>query len=130
MFWIHMLLYTTLGRKIVSHTLQTVVSKSTIPSDIWLTYISSSTYKDCSWKLVLMELLQVISFHCALVSCDSLLHFSCLFLYRFAISSSHLLAVYYYYLYQSFLTNFGGLYLTEILTDFGQILDSKSYDQA
>ena len=27
-------------------------------------------------------------------------------------------------------TNFGALYLTEFLTDFGQILDSKSYDQA
>ena len=27
MFWIHMLLYTTLGKKIVSHTLQTVVYK-------------------------------------------------------------------------------------------------------
>ena len=40
---------------------------------------------------------------------------------------------YYYYLllcYQTFLTNFGGLYLTEFLTDFGQILDSNSYDQA
>ena len=34
------------------------------------------------------------------------------------------------FLYQSFLTNFGALYLTEFLTDFGQILDSKSYDQA
>ena len=34
------------------------------------------------------------------------------------------------YLYQSFLTNFRALYLTEFLTDFGQILDSKSYDQA
>ena len=34
------------------------------------------------------------------------------------------------YLYQSFLTNFGALYLTQFLTDFGQILDSKSYDQA
>ena len=32
--------------------------------------------------------------------------------------------------YQTFLTNFGGLYLTEFLTDFGQILDSNSYDQA
>ena len=32
--------------------------------------------------------------------------------------------------YKAFLTKFGGLYLTEILTDFGQILDSKSYDQA
>ena len=30
----------------------------------------------------------------------------------------------------TFLTNFGALYLTEFLTDFGQILDSKSYDQA
>ena len=28
-----------------------------------------------------------------------------------------------------FSTNFGALYLTEFLTDFGQILDSKSYDQ-
>ena len=27
-------------------------------------------------------------------------------------------------------TNFRGLYLTEFLTDFGQILDSSSYDQA
>ena len=27
-------------------------------------------------------------------------------------------------------TNFRALYLTEFLTDFGQILDSKSYDQA
>ena len=34
------------------------------------------------------------------------------------------------YVYQTFLTNFGGLYLTEFLTDFGQILDSNSYDQA
>ena len=34
------------------------------------------------------------------------------------------------YLYQTFLTNFIALYLTEFLTDFGQILDSKSYDQA
>ena len=32
--------------------------------------------------------------------------------------------------YQTFLTNFGGLYLTEFLMDFGQILDSNSYDQA
>ena len=29
-----------------------------------------------------------------------------------------------------FSTNFGALYLTEFLMDFGQILDSKSYDQA
>ena len=29
-----------------------------------------------------------------------------------------------------FSTNFGALYLTEFLTDFGQILDSKSYDKA
>ena len=36
----------------------------------------------------------------------------------------------YYVCYQTFLTNFGGLYLTEFLTDFGQILDSNSYDQA
>ena len=28
------------------------------------------------------------------------------------------------------LTNFGALYLTQFLTDFSQILDSKSYDQA
>ena len=35
-----------------------------------------------------------------------------------------------YYLYQSFLTNFTALYLTQFLTDFVQILDSKSYDQA
>ena len=34
------------------------------------------------------------------------------------------------YLYQTFLTNFRALYLTQFLTDFGQILDSKSYDQA
>ena len=33
-------------------------------------------------------------------------------------------------LYQTFLTNFGALYLSEFLTDLGQILDSKSYDQA
>ena len=31
---------------------------------------------------------------------------------------------------QTFLANFGGLYLTEFLTDFGQILDWNSYDQA
>ena len=36
----------------------------------------------------------------------------------------------YLLLYQTFLTNFGALYLTEFLTDFGQILDSNSYDQA
>ena len=36
----------------------------------------------------------------------------------------------YNYLYQTFLTNFGALYLTQFLTDFGQILDSNSYDQA
>ena len=30
----------------------------------------------------------------------------------------------------TFLTNFGALYLSEFLTDLGQILDSKSYDQA
>ena len=35
-----------------------------------------------------------------------------------------------YYLYQSFLTNFEALYLTEFLTDFSQILDSKYYEQA
>ena len=29
--------------------------------------------------------------------------------------------------YNPFLTNFGALYLTQFLTDFGQILDSKSY---
>ena len=34
------------------------------------------------------------------------------------------------YVDQTFLTNFGALYLTEFLTDFGQILDSNSYDQA
>ena len=34
------------------------------------------------------------------------------------------------YLYQTFLTNFRALYLTEFLTDVGQILDSNSYDQA
>ena len=52
------------------------------------------------------------------------------FLYRFAISSSHWRTIIYYLCYQTFLTNFGGLYLTEFLTDFGQILDSNSYDQA
>ena len=30
----------------------------------------------------------------------------------------------------TFLTNFGALYLTEFLTDLGQILDSNSYDHA
>ena len=40
-------------------------------------------------------------------------------------SSSHWLTV-----VSAIFTNFGALYLTEILTDFGQILDSKSYDQA
>ena len=30
----------------------------------------------------------------------------------------------------SFLTNFWALYLSEFLTDLGQILDYKSYDQA
>ena len=30
------------------------------------------------------------------------------------------------YVYQTFLTNFGALYLSEFLTDLGQILDSKS----
>ena len=34
------------------------------------------------------------------------------------------------YVYPPFSTNFGGLYLTQFLTDFCQILDSKSYDQA
>ena len=34
------------------------------------------------------------------------------------------------YVYQTFLTNFGALYLSEFLTDLGQILDYKSYDQA
>ena len=34
------------------------------------------------------------------------------------------------YVYQTFLTNFGALYLTQFLIDFGQILDSKYYDQA
>ena len=33
-------------------------------------------------------------------------------------------------LYQTFLTNFGALYLSELLTYLGQILDSKYYDQA
>ena len=28
------------------------------------------------------------------------------------------------------LTNFGAVYLTQFLTDFSQILDSKSYNQA
>ena len=28
------------------------------------------------------------------------------------------------------LTNFGAVYLTQLLADFSQILDSKSYDQA
>ena len=32
--------------------------------------------------------------------------------------------------YSPFLTNFGDIYLTQFLTDLGQILDSKSYDQA
>ena len=34
------------------------------------------------------------------------------------------------YVVPSFLTNFGALYLTEFSTNFGQILDSNSYDQA
>ena len=34
------------------------------------------------------------------------------------------------YVNQTFLTNFRALYLSEFLTDLGQILDSKSYDQA
>ena len=34
------------------------------------------------------------------------------------------------YVFHSFSTNFRALYLTEFWTDFGQILDSKSYDQA
>ena len=34
------------------------------------------------------------------------------------------------YVYQTFLTKFGALYLSEFLTDLGQILDYKSYDQA
>ena len=40
--------------------------------------------------------------------------------------------IYYHYIrhFLRHLTNFGVLYLTEFLTDFGQILDSKSYDQA
>ena len=46
-------------------------------------------------------------------------------------SSSHLLAIIIImYLYQSFLTNFKALYLIQFLTYFGQILGSKSYDQA
>ena len=40
------------------------------------------------------------------------------------------LSIIYYYLYQTFLTNFKALYLTQFLTNLGQILDSKSYDQA
>ena len=32
--------------------------------------------------------------------------------------------------YPPFLTNFWALYLREFLTDLGQILDYKSYDQA
>ena len=40
------------------------------------------------------------------------------------------LSIIYYHLYQTFLTNFKALYLTKFLTDLGQILDSKSYDQA
>jgi len=32
--------------------------------------------------------------------------------------------------YQTFLTNFGALYLSEFLMDLAQILDYKSYDQA
>ena len=44
-------------------------------------------------------------------------------------------SLYYYYVLcvynniPQFSTNFRALYLTEFLTDFGQILDSKSYDQ-
>ena len=34
------------------------------------------------------------------------------------------------YVVPSFLTNFWALYLSEFLTDLGQILDYKSYDQA
>ena len=54
------------------------------------------------------------------------------FLYRFAISGIHFLCncVLLLLLYHTFLTNLGALYLTEFLTDFGQILDSNSYDQA
>ena len=42
------------------------------------------------------------------------------------------LSIIYNYLlcYQTFLTNFRALYLTQFLTDFRQILDSKSDDQA
>ena len=40
-----------------------------------------------------------------------------------------LIFVYHTFCYQTFLTNFGALYLSEFLTDLGQILDSKSYDQ-
>ena len=41
-----------------------------------------------------------------------------------------LIFVYHTFCYQTFLTNFGALYLSEFLTDLGQILDYKSYDQA
>ena len=34
------------------------------------------------------------------------------------------------YVYETFLTNFGALYLSKFLMDLGQILNSKSYDQA
>ena len=50
------------------------------------------------------------------------------FLDSSAISRLHLLAGY-NLCYQTFLTNFEALQLTQFLTDFGQILDSKSYDQ-
>ena len=36
----------------------------------------------------------------------------------------------YYLCYQTFLTNFRALYLTQFLTDFRRILDSESYNQA
>jgi len=45
-------------------------------------------------------------------------------------------SLYYYYVciiimynIPQFSTKFGALYLTEFLTDFGKILNSKSYDQ-
>ena len=49
-----------------------------------------------------------------------------------SLSISHWLTMYVciYVCYQTFLTNFGALYLTEFLTDLGLILDSNSYDQA
>ena len=45
-------------------------------------------------------------------------------------AATYWLSIIYYYLYQTFLTNFKALHLIEFLTDLCQILDSKSYDQA